>query len=58
LLQQWDIVSMIFYWLKLEGATWVDDFRIQQQAPVDPATTTANANAAATAAEAQQPPPQ
>lgn len=29
ILQQWDIVSMIFYWLKLEGATWIDDFKLQ-----------------------------
>lgn len=32
ILQSWDILGMIFYWLKLEGATWVDDFQIQQQA--------------------------
>jgi hypothetical protein len=31
ILTQYDIVGMIFYWLKLEGATWVDDFRVQQQ---------------------------
>lgn len=31
LLQQWDILGMIFYWLKLEGATWIDDFRITAQ---------------------------
>jgi hypothetical protein len=31
LVQQWDIVGMIFYWLKLEGATWIDDFRLQLQ---------------------------
>lgn len=30
LLQQWDLVGMIFYWLKLEGATWVNDFQIKQ----------------------------
>jgi len=30
ILAQWDIVGMIFYWMKLEGATWVDDFQIQQ----------------------------
>lgn len=29
LLQQFDIVGMIMYWLKLEGATWVDDFVIK-----------------------------
>jgi hypothetical protein len=28
LLQQWDIIGMIFYWIKLEGATWIDDFKI------------------------------
>lgn len=33
LLQNWDIMGMIFYWLKLEGATWVDDFRLQAPAP-------------------------
>ena len=34
LIQQWDILGMIFYWLKLEGATWIDDFKLQQpQAP-------------------------
>lgn len=31
LVQQWDILGMIFYWLKLEGATWVDDFKVTQQ---------------------------
>jgi hypothetical protein len=31
LVQQWDILGMIFYWLKLEGATWVDDFQISPQ---------------------------
>lgn len=36
ILAQWDIVSMIFYWLKLEGATWVDDFRIKQETPTQP----------------------
>ncbi len=30
ILAQWDIVGMIFYWMKLEGATWIDDFQIQQ----------------------------
>lgn len=29
----WDIVSMIMYWMKLEGATWIDDFKITQQPP-------------------------
>jgi hypothetical protein len=33
LLKQWDVMGMIFYWLKLEGATWIDDFKIQQQQP-------------------------
>lgn len=33
ILQQWDIMGMIFYWLKLEGATWVNDFQIQQAPP-------------------------
>lgn len=33
LVQQWDIVSMIFYWLKLEGATWIDDFKLQLPPP-------------------------
>lgn len=37
LLAQWDIVGMIFYWMKLEGATWIDDFRLKQQ-PVVPGT--------------------
>lgn len=31
ILQSWDIVGMIMYWLKLEGATWVQDFQITQQ---------------------------
>ena len=31
MIAQWDIMGMIFYWLKLEGANWVDDFRIQPQ---------------------------
>ena len=35
ILAEYDIVGMIFYWLKLEGATWVDDFKVQQQ-PVQP----------------------
>ena len=30
LAQGWDIPSMIFYWMKLEGATWIDDFKAQQ----------------------------
>lgn len=30
LIAKWDITGMIFYWLKLEGATWIDDFKIQQ----------------------------
>lgn len=30
--QRWDIMGMIMYWLKLEGATWIDDFDMQQQA--------------------------
>ena len=33
LLAMWDLPGMIFYWLKLDGATWIDDFRIQQPAP-------------------------
>jgi hypothetical protein len=32
ILQQFDIIGMIFYWLKLEGATWIDDFKITQPA--------------------------
>lgn len=28
ILQQWDIIGMIFYWLKLEGATWINDFKL------------------------------
>ncbi len=32
ILAQWDIMSMIFYWMKLEGATWIDDFKIVQPA--------------------------
>lgn len=36
ILARWDIIGMILYWMKLEGATWVDDFMIQQA--VDPAT--------------------
>jgi hypothetical protein len=31
LVMQWDILGMIFYWLKLEGATWVDDFKLSPQ---------------------------
>jgi hypothetical protein len=34
LIAQWDIVGMIFYWLSLEGATWINDFKVQQ--PVTP----------------------
>lgn len=29
LIAKWDILGMIFYWLKLEGATWVDDFKLE-----------------------------
>lgn len=38
LVQQWDILGMIFYWLKLEGATWIDDFKLvpAQQQQVQP----------------------
>ena len=28
---QWDVLGMIFYWLKLEGATWVEDFKLNPQ---------------------------
>jgi len=38
ILAKFDIVGMIFYWLKLEGATWVDDFTIAQTAPTQPGT--------------------
>ena len=31
MIAQWDIMGMIFYWLKLEGANWVDDFKVQTQ---------------------------
>ena len=41
IVQQWDVVGMIFYWLKLEGATWIDDFRLQQ--PQAPQTTAVGA---------------
>ncbi len=40
LLQQWDLVGMIFYWLKLEGATWIEDFKIQP--PPQPGAPNAN----------------
>ena len=33
LLQMWDLPGMIFYWLKLEGATWIEDFKIQPPMP-------------------------
>lgn len=29
--QRWDVLGMITYWMKLEGATWIDDFDIQLQ---------------------------
>lgn len=41
LIQQWDILGMIFYWLKLEGATWVEDFKLQLQPPTQPGVTNA-----------------
>lgn len=50
MLQQWDIMGMIFYWLKLEGATWVDDFKLQQQV-------TQNAQVPAQSAAAATPAP-
>ena len=34
IVQNWDLPGMIFYWLKLEGATWIDDFKIE--APQQP----------------------
>lgn len=30
---RWDIVGIIMYWLKLEGATWIDDFTPSAQQP-------------------------
>jgi hypothetical protein len=30
---QYDVIGAFFYWLKLQGASWLDDFRIQQPAP-------------------------
>lgn len=51
MLAQWDIMGMIFYWLKLEGATWVDDFKIQatQQPGVPSAQISPQPGATATA---------
>lgn len=37
MLAQWDILGMIFYWMKLEGATWIDDFKIASPATTPPA---------------------
>ena len=31
--QRWDIMGMITYWLKLEGASWIDDFDLSKQQP-------------------------
>ena len=33
--QRWDVMGMVTYWMKLEGATWIDDFDLmrQQQQP-------------------------
>lgn len=36
IISQWDIVGMIFYWLSLEGATWINDFKIQQPTNTTP----------------------
>lgn len=40
ILQQWDIMGMIMYWMKLEGATWIDDFQIVQPAALPAAPPT------------------
>lgn len=37
ILQQWDIIGMIMYWMKLEGATWIQDFQVTAQPAVLPA---------------------
>lgn len=34
--QKWDIVGAVMYYLKLEGASWIDDFEIQQPAMPQP----------------------
>lgn len=31
--QRWDILGMVMYWMKLEGATWIDDFDTTKQQP-------------------------
>ena len=52
LLQQWDLLGMIFYWLKLEGATWIDDFKLapatSQTLPAQAATTAQQPNVSQT----------
>lgn len=39
----WDIPGMIMYWLRLEGATWIDDFKIQQPTTAMPGAATPGA---------------
>lgn len=56
LLQQWDIMGMIFYWLKLEGATWIDDFVIKGP-DGNPVNASDAATQAAMAQQAAQPAP-
>jgi hypothetical protein len=29
--QRWDVMGMIMYWMKLEGATWIEDFDLASQ---------------------------
>lgn len=56
ILEKWDIVSMIFYWLKLEGATWIEDFKITPQT-TQPGTPNAQIQPNAGAAAAPNPQP-
>lgn len=31
LAQRWDVTGIVMYWMKLEGATWIDDFDMTNQ---------------------------
>jgi hypothetical protein len=44
LAQGWDITGMIMYWMKLEGATWIDDFKVATAPGTQPPGTQPNAN--------------
>lgn len=41
--QRWDVLGMITYWMKLEGASWIDDFDLSLRTQQQPGQTNATA---------------